>query len=691
MKKLLTAILVFTVITFVQAQKDAFSVDAIYKVKGVGAPAVAPGEKKIAYTVTEFTLKGGKSKTAVYLYDVEANASQKVDLGEKSVGGPFWGNTDDVLYYYKSVEGYSQLFSYTFSTKESKQITKYFSGISSALLSPDGKQLLFSTDVFADCNGDEDCNKKSFEGRENGPVQAYLSDDLLFRHWTSYTEGKVSHLFLMDMATGTYKDITPFTYNCPVFSVGGGGLAFGPDSKTLCYVANPEEKKANSTNSDIWLYDIAKGSVTNITAENKAWDGDPAYSPDGKYIAYRLQKQPGYESDRFRIALYDIAAKSAKVVTESFDNWINDIVWAPDSKSLYFTADVKSFTPIFNYDLAIDRVQKVSPDRGIGSFSMGGDGKKLYYTARLMHRPVDIYQLNMTEKKETQITFWNKEVTEKYDFRPAQHMWITGADGKKVHVLLVTPHDFDPSKKYPLVVNVHGGPQSQWMDAYRPDAQVYSGYGYIVAFPNPHGSTGYGQDYTAAISGDWGGKTYTDVMMVTDSLAKLPYVDASNIGAMGWSYGGYMMNWLQANTKRFKCLVSMMGLYNITSFYGTTEELWFPEWDMKGTPWDNPKLYEKYSPSNYVKNFSTPTLIITGEKDLRVSYTQSLEYFTALKKQNVDSRIIVFKNDGHWPSHIKSMPLYYNAHLEWFSKYLGGKPAPYDSKKLVRNIEDIKE
>jgi dipeptidyl aminopeptidase/acylaminoacyl peptidase len=222
------------------------------------------------------------------------------------------------------------------------------------------------------------------------------------------------------------------------------------------------------------------------------------------------------------------------------------------------------------------------------------------------------------------------------------------------------------------------------MDAYRGDGQLYTGYGYVVAFPNPHGSTGYGQEFTAAISGDWGGKVYQDIMLVTDSLAKLPFIDTARIGAMGWSYGGYFMNWIQANTKRYKCLVSMMGLFDLSSFWGTTEELWFPEWDLKGQPW-NSNLYEKFSPSKYVKNFSIPTLIITGEKDYRVPYTQSIDYFTTLQKLGIDSRLIIFKNDGHWPSNVKSMPLYYNAHLEWFHKYLGGKPAPYDSELMVKN------
>jgi dipeptidyl aminopeptidase/acylaminoacyl peptidase len=285
---------------------------------------------------------------------------------------------------------------------------------------------------------------------------------------------------------------------------------------------------------------------------------------------------------------------------------------------------------------------------------------------------------------EKQITNFNDELLKEYDFRPAEQFWVDGAGGKKMHVFMVKPHNFDENKKYPVILNVHGGPQSQWMDSFRGDWQVYPGSGYIVIFPNPHGSTGYGQEYTSAISGDWGGKVYEDLMLLMDEVEKMPFVDKDRIGAMGWSFGGYMMNWFQGKTKRFKCLASMMGIFDLESMWGATEELWFVNWDLKGQPW-NSDLYEKYSPSNYIGNFSTPALIITGEKDYRVPYFQSIQYFTTLKTLGIDSRLIIFENDGHWPAHVKSMPLYYNAHLEWFNKYLGGDPAPYDSKKLITN------
>jgi dipeptidyl aminopeptidase/acylaminoacyl peptidase len=268
------------------------------------------------------------------------------------------------------------------------------------------------------------------------------------------------------------------------------------------------------------------------------------------------------------------------------------------------------------------------------------------------------------------------------EFRAAEEMWISSPTGRAIHTFIIKPHGFEPSKKYPLILNVHGGPQSQWADAFRGDWQMYPGY--VLAIPNPHGSTGYGQEFTLGISKDWGGKVYDDLMAVTDSLSRLPWVDEERMGAMGWSYGGYMMMWMEGHTNRFKALVSMMGVYDLKAKHGATEELWFPEYDLGGTPWES-DLYEKWSPNRFVPAFKTPCLVITGEKDFRVPYTQSLEFFTDLQRMRVPSRLIVFKDDGHWPSHVKSMPLYYNAHLDWFHRYLGGPPAPYEMVKLLRN------
>ncbi len=373
------------------------------------------------------------------------------------------------------------------------------------------------------------------------------------------------------------------------------------------------------------------------------------------------------------------------MVSQKFDNWIDDFDWSADSKAIFFTGPVEGHNPMYRLDVAGGAIDKLFDDATIDAFRVGRNGRDLFYVHRSTGEPTEIFRADLTGGDTTrrQLSHFNDALQNEVDIRPAESMWVAGADGVRVEVFIVKPHNFDPSKKYPLILNVHGGPQSQWADSFRGDWQVYPGAGYVVAFPNPHGSTGYGQAYTAEISGDWGGKVFEDLMKVTDALEKLPYVDAARIGAMGWSYGGYMMNWFEGHTARFKAIASMMGLFDLRSFYGGTEELWFPEWDLKGQPWSS-DLYQRFSPSSYVTNFKTPCLVITGERDYRVPYTQGLQMYTSLQKMHVPSRLIVYSDAGHWPSWYE-MALYYTAHLEWFHRWLGGGAPPWTTEAFLRN------
>jgi len=666
------------------SQKRAFTIADLYKIHYPGAPVVSPDGLHVALTVTSYDLPKGKSATAIYVMDPDGQNSKQITDNDKSNSNPLWTSDSKSLYYVSTTTGTPQVFRYAFADGKSTQITDFSMGVSDPVLSPNDQLIAFSSEVYPECGADSECNAKTDSLAMNGPVQAYVADQLLFRHWTTYAAGKYSHILIFDTKTKTYKDVTPGKYVSPTFMLGGGvGYHFSPDSKELCYVSKQIEHPEASTNADLFLVPVTGGESVNITKDNNAWDGWPVYSPDGKYIAYRKQLIPGYESDLFHIALYDRQTGKSRMITDKFDNWIDDFKWNADSRSIYFLAEERGHQPIYQVDINSEKIRPVTGEKSVFSFGLDQNGY-LYYTANSVGKPSEIYRMKLPDGKVSQLTNLNEEIENTVDIRPADTLWVAGADHQKVEVFIVKPHHFDPEKKYPLILNVHGGPQGQWMDSFRGDWQVYPGAGYVVAYANPHGSTGYGQEYTREISGDWGGKVFKDLMKVTDKLAQLSYVDSTRMGAMGWSYGGYMMDWFQGHTKRFKCLASMMGVYDLRSMWGSTEELWFPNFDLQGQPW-NSDLYSRFSPSFYAKDFATPTLVITGQLDFRVPYTQSIQYFTTLQTLGIPSRLIILKNDGHWPNMVKSMPLYYDAHLDWFHKYLGGDPAPYDVYKMVKN------
>jgi len=682
------------------AAKRAFTIEDLYRIRGIDALHVSPAGKTILYTLYTNDLAKAKRTGHIWLMDADGKNTRQFTFGEKGESSPSFSPDGKSIAFISSRDGSDNdnLYVISASGGEARQLTNISTGVGDPLWSPDGKWIAFSSDVYPEC-ADDACNKKIEQRWSKGPLHAHMADALLYRHWTQWKDGKRTHILLADVSSGAVRDLTPGDFDSPPFQLGGAlRYDFSPDSAELAFGSNHDRDQASSTNSDVWIVPLTPSQLSgnqsprNITASNPAFDGHPKYSPDGKYIAYQMQKQPGYESDLFRLAIFDRYTGTSRVLTESFRNWVDAFQWASDSKSLYFDAPVEGDNPIFRVTLDSGSIQQVLLDRAIDSFELTSDNHRIVYTRRSFSDPIEIYAVDLADGKSStpqRLSHFNDEVANEVDIRPAERIWVKGVDGTKIEVFVVKPHDFDPSKKYPLILNVHGGPQFQWQDSFRGDGQVYPGAGYVVAFPNPHGSTGYGQDFTAEISGDHGGKVFEDLMKVTDELAKLPYVDPDRMGAMGWSYGGYMMDWFEGHTTRFKAIASMMGIFDLRSMYGATEELWFPKWDYKGQPW-NSDQYEKFSPSYFVKNFKTPCLVISGERDYRVPYTQSLQMFTSLQEMKVPSKLIVYSNAGHWPSWYE-MALYYTAHLEWFHQYLGGGAPPWTSEQFLRNSVFDKE
>jgi dipeptidyl aminopeptidase/acylaminoacyl peptidase len=668
------------------ADKRAFDIPDVYGASPVSSPAVSPDGSQVAFCVRSYDVAAGSTWSEIWIVGVDGQGLRQLTSAKKFDSQVQFATDGKSLLFVSNRSGSSQLWTIALDGGEPRKLSDYAPGIDGPVLSPDGKWIAFSAEIWPDIDFDGASQAAHDHAREQGRLNVRMSDSLLYRHWTSWDEGKFAHVLLMDAKTGAVvRDLTPGRFDSPPFMLGGGrGFAFSPDGTSLVFMSNHERNQAHSTNSDLWSVALdGPASPHNLTDANAGWDGQPLFSPDGKSIAYISQAQAGNEADLKRLAVLDLGSSTVRYLTsrEGFDQMIGDMRWSRDGRSIFFQAEVHGRSPIFRISAEGGAPSKLHEHGTIDAWELLGADDALVYTRRTVAEPAELF-VRKAAQPATRLTQFNAAYEAQIDLRPAEELWVEGEDNTKIHVFLVKPHGFDPKQKYPLILNVHGGPQSQWADAFRGDWQVYPGKGYVVAFANPTGSTGYGQKYCDGIGKDWGGRVYRDLMRVSDDLAKLPYVDAQRMGAMGWSYGGYMMMWMQGHTERFKCQAAMMGLYDLRSFYGATEELWFPKQDFGGMPWNSAE-YERWSPSNFVEAFKTPALVITGELDFRVPYTQSLQYFTALQERGVDSRLVVFPDAGHWPGW-QEMLFYYAAHVDWFHKYLGGEALGRDLEQWVQ-------
>lgn len=680
--------------------KRAFEVADVYRVAQASAPVVSPDGKLAAFSLKRYELEKGESWSEIWLAGTDGSAPRQLTFGRHNDTSPRFSPDGKSLVFVSDRSESSQLHLLPLGGGESRQLTRFAPGVADPVWSPDGRFLAVAATLYPECGTDPACNEKRSKAASEGKLQVHVADSLLYRHWTSWSAGQTSHVLLVDAVTGdVVRDLTPGKWESPTFSAGGGrGFDFSPDGKELCFHSNRDPNPERSTNADVWVVPVeppAGGQITdstavNLTPGNDGWDGSCLYSPDGRYLAFRSQATPGAEADLFRLAVYDRRSRQVRYLTDraSFDDQVDDMAWLPGAiggrAGLVFQAEVEARTPL--YRVAVEgqrKPEKVLTHAFLEGWVLTPDGRSAVYTRRAIDAPHEVFRapLGGNDKDRVQLTRFNRALEEEVDLRSPEEIWVD-AGAYKIHTFIIKPHGFDPTRKYPVILNVHGGPQSQWADSFRGDWQVYPGKGYVVVLANPTGSTGYGQDFTDAISCDWGGRVFQDLMKVTDAVEKLPYVDRDRLGAMGWSFGGYMMMWFEGHTDRFKTVASMMGLFDLASFYGATEELWFPEKDMCGLPW-NSEHYRKWSPSESVANFKTPALVITGELDYRVPYTQSLAFFTALQRQGVPSRLVVYPEAGHWPGW-QEMAFYYNVHLDWFHRWLGGEPAPWEVEELVR-------
>jgi len=686
-------------------------VDDLFKFLRVSDAQISPDGFWIAYVVTKVDLDANKSSSNLWLADVAGkNPPKRLTSTDKKDRHPRWSPDGKRILFESSRSGETQLWTIDIRGGEARQITNLATEASGAIWSADGKNIAFVSAVYPEFaklpfKESDAANKKKMDEIKASPIKAKVFTKLFYRHWDSYVEDKRQHLFVLPFdSNGTEgfaepRDVTPGDRDAfPTSSTfsSGDDFTFSPDGKYLVFSAVPEKDEAWSTNMDLCRVSINNTSDKweNLTKENLAADSAPMFSPDGNYLAYRAQKRPGFEADKWEIMIVETNQEGTfKSKPVSFtgalktDVSVNEFTWAGKDKIL-FTADHLGKVGLFQI-LPLEDVKAVTLIKnqmsGYNSgISASTDGAKIAFLNASMASPPEVFAGNadLRLSKPINISKVNETLLTELELPKPESVTLPGAGDTPTQMWILKPPGFDPSKKWPVAFLVHGGPQGAWEDgwSYRWNPQAWAARGYVVALPNPRGSTGFGQKYVDEISGDWGGKCYEDLMKAADYVEKLPYVDKDRIGSAGASFGGYMMNWFSVKTSRFKCLISHCGVYNFESMYTTTEEIWFDEWEHSGPPWGKGgrESYEKFSPHRFAENlakFKTPMLIIHNDLDFRVPISEGTQIFTALQRQGVPSRFVNFPDEGHWVLKPKNSQFWYKEVFTWLEKYVppGGR------------------
>lgn len=656
----------------VGAEKRAITVEDMWAMKRIGSLALSPDGKWIAFSLTEYSMEQNQGRTDIFLVSTRTGELRQLTTYSGYDGHPVWMPDGKRIAFVSTRDGSPQIYLLELRGGEARKLTDLPTGVQSFVVSPDGKYFLVQTEVYPEAKTLEESARMDRKRKES-KVKARIITRLLYRHWNRWLEGKRRHVYLVAADGSVIRDVTPGDFDTPPISLGSGhDFTFSPDGKEIAFVRNEDPVVAISTNNDIFVVPVAGGERKKIT-ESRANDNQPVYSPDGGYIAYHAMARPGFEADQYDLMLYDRKTGSIRNLTEQFDRDVDEIVWSPDSRFIYFNSRNEGRRSVFRIRIRDGKIEELIHDHINTSLAVSPDGRSLYFRRQCSTMPYEIFVFDLKKKKERQLTFVNRERLAQLQMNHVEDFWFESFDGRKVHGFLLKPPFFEPGKKYPMVYLIHGGPQGMWSDDfhYRWNSQMFASPGYIVAMVNFRGSKGYGQWFCDQVSKDWGGGPYKDLMAGLDYLYRTyDFIDTTRVAAAGASYGGFMINWIAGHTDRFRCLVSHDGVAEQVSMYGATEELWFPEWEFGGTPYENPELYDRFSPVRYAKNFKTPMLLIHGEQDFRVPYTQGLQMFTALQRMGVPSKLLYFPDEDHFVTKPQNARLWWNTVLGWIAEWI---------------------
>jgi dipeptidyl aminopeptidase/acylaminoacyl peptidase len=703
------------------AGKRPMKFEDLARVKRLSDPQISPGGKWVMFSSMDVDLEKNTKTNHLWVVPLAVSGDEDSEGGSVAAAkerqvtfskegestGRFAPDGKQVAFVATS-NGLSEIFLASWDEGSGKlgapkKLTNVSTEVDGPVWSPDSKRILFVSRVYPECSDggswiDEDaCDKQRDDAANASPVKAQILDHLLYRHWDHYIGDKRSHVLVVAATDGRQvRDLTPRAAigdaEAPTFSLGGPvGYAWAPDSAEIAYVTNLDKVPAASTNNDVFTLALDDSSAKAVMISTSPGSDDaPAYSPDGKWIAFRSQARAGFESDRFRLMLFDRSESSIKELVPRFENWVDEFVWSSDSKKIYFASGEEGEVNILSTAIDGAEADSVAIKAEYGDLQMAPDGRTLVATFMTVRSPAAIASIALSESggggaPVVKLTHLNDALLAQLDLPKMESFTFPGAGGTAVEGFMIRPPGFDLAKEYPLKFLMHGGPQTAWGDgwSYRWNAELLAADGYVVVMINRRGSTGYGQKFVDEVSGDWGGKAYVDLMKGLDYVeAKYPFIDKDRECALGASYGGFMANWVLTHTARFACIVTHDGVYNPQSAYGTTEELWFNEWEFRpvgskaiGQPWDyfdKPAAldpFRKWSPMLSIKHAKTPTLIIHSQRDYRLDVSEGLQLFTALQRLGVPSRMLYFPDEGHWVLKPQNSRLWYETVNDWCDRW----------------------
>lgn len=682
----LLCLFVVSALGVAQAQTPRpFSVHDLLAMDRISDPTVSPSGDRVVFTVRKTDLAENAGKTDLWLVRTDGTAIRRLTSHPASDHSPCWAPDGQSILFLSSRSGSSQVWRIEVDGGEASRVTNLPLDVGSLILSRDGQRMAFTVEVFPDAVTLEE-TKRRLDDRAAQQSTGRVYDRVFVRHWDTWKDGRRSHLFVLPV-TGEGEPVDVMRgmdADTPSKPFGGRDeFTFTPDGKELVFTAR-DVGRSEAWSTDFDLYRVpADGSAPPIclTAENEAWDCCPSFSPGGKTLAYLAMARPGYESDRFRVVLRSWANGDERVLTDSWDRSPSGFCWSGDGTSIYATAANLGQKSLFAIDVERGAVNVVLKEGYMTSPSDAGG--KIISARNDLKSPNEIYSVRPDGSGATQLTHVNADQLAATRMGDFEQFTFRGWNDEPVHAYVVRPVGFDPTRKYPVAFLIHGGPQGSFGNRfhYRWNPQTYTGAGYAAVMVDFHGSVGYGQAFTDSIRGDWGGKPLEDLQKgLAAALERYPWLDGDRVGALGASYGGYMVNWIAGNwPDRFRCLVNHDGNLDERAAYYNTEELWFPEWDHVGTPWDNPQGYEKHNPVNHVRNWRTPMLVIHGAQDYRVVDTQGLATFNALQRRGIPSRLLYFPDENHWVLKPHNSILWHDTVIDWLDRWV--KPTDRDARR----------